>query len=403
MQLVVNRNNRKNALVLAYFSLAAALIVAFITTTLINFSPVIVMSPLLPIVGIYGILKRNKELLISSALISFTISLLTIMSVGIFLITSSLSLIVSSFFYLKDETKVKVHEKAKKIAIITAISSLFASIVAAVYVLLWLYQGASSSSLQVVELVFYSVPIIFPALGIIGIRNGNAGFLNTSSAFSIITGIFFGLLLQKFFFLASPILLIISAFVYQGGIAGEIRKEIVDKGFWKIALILAIMSLLTGAGAVIYSELALVADGCYSYQTSPTGGGTVCGDFRPDYVIPVIFSAIGIAGVFRENKMLLYASASLYLAMIVRYISHMGVFFFPSFILLLFSALVYQKGVRKDGTIMEKQADTKTSGVLLFLLLLFVVLWIIAVYQFVEPSSSGISSGYGTAQPHKIQ
>ncbi|MCX9014843.1 MAG: hypothetical protein OIN89_08640 [Candidatus Methanoperedens sp.] len=38
----------------------------------------------------------------------------------------------------------------------------------------------------------------------------------------------------------------------------------------------------------------------------------------------------------------------------------------------------------------------------LFLLLLFVVLWIIAVYSFVKPASSGISSGYSTAQSHRV-
>lgn len=397
----LNGNNRKNPLILAYLSFVAALIVAFITTISISFSPIIVIFPILPVAGIIGIKKRNKELIVIPALISFTISLLAIMSVGILLITSSLLMIASSFLFLKTEPEVEVHEKARKTANIAALSSLFASAAASVYALFWLYLGASSSSFQVVGLVFYSVPILFPLLGIIGIRNGNAGFLNTSSAFSLITGIFLGLLLQKTLFLASPLLLVISAFVYQEGIALETR-EFVDKGFWKIALILAAVSLLSGAGAAIYSEMALVTDGCYSYQTSPTSGGTVCSDFRPDYVIPVIFSAIGIAGILRQNRMLLYASASLYLAMMVRYISYMGVFFFPSFILLLFSAVAYQKGVRKTGNILEKPVDSKNAGILLFLLLLFVVLWIIAVYYFVEPASSGMSGGYGTVRSHRV-
>ena len=88
-------------------------------------------------------------------------------------------------------------------------------------------------------------------------------------------------------------------------------------------------------------------------QTSLTSGGTICSDFRPDYVIPVFLSFFGIAGILRENKLMLYSSAALSFVRIFVHLSQIAVLFLPSFLMLIISAFVYQKGIRKAEVLEE--------------------------------------------------
>lgn len=142
-------------------------------------------------------------------------------------------------------------------------------------------------------------------------------------------------------------LLVISAFAYQGGIIGEFKREMADVRLKKVALVLAGIALVAAMVTTLYSEFVLVTGGCYSYQTSPTSIERICSDFRTDYVIPVIISTIGIAGILRENKLLLYASATVSFVRIVAYLQPIASLFLPSFIALILSALIYKMGIRK--------------------------------------------------------
>ncbi|MDP2845005.1 MAG: hypothetical protein Q8N79_02885, partial [Candidatus Methanoperedens sp.] len=205
---------------------------------------------------------------------------------------------------------------------------------------------------------------------------------------------FLGLLLRKPLFLASSLLLVLSAFAYQGGVIGEFKREMADARLKKIAMLLAGIALVAAMGATLYSELVLVSGGCYTYQTSPTSGGRICSDFRIDYVIPVIILAVGMAGILRENKLLLYASATASFVRIVVYLQPIASLFLPSFIALIFSALIYKMGIRRVEPQVEVQENTKQYYVLLLLSAL-VIFWIIAVYIFVHPGSIETSGGYG--------
>ncbi len=199
----------------------------------------------------------------------------------------------------------------------------------------------------------YSLLVVLPLLGLVGIRLGKKDFLNTSAALSsVVLMIFFGLLLQKPLFLINPILLILSAFIYRGGLEREIKKETVNEKLKKIAMFLATISLFAAIVTTLYSERVLVINGCYTYQT-PTSGGTICSDFRPDYVIPVILSIVGIAGIFRKNKIMLYASAAASFVRMVVYLSPVGILFVPSFVMLILSAFAYQKGIKKEKILKE--------------------------------------------------
>ncbi len=387
--------NQKNALWLACLSFAAALGAVLIVVERIEslFSPFILIFISIPLMGAIGILKKNKEVLIASALISLLLSLLGIMSVGGLFMASSLILIISSFVYLMDTEKAEVAEKIKRAAQLAAFAALIAGIGIALSESSWLY-GAMSVPLVFFEVAsIHALLVILPLLGLVGIRLGRKDFLSTSAAVSSVLMIYFVLLLQKPLYLANPMLLILSAFIYRSGTEEEIKNETVDVKLKKIALLLELVSLFAAVITTLYSERVLVINGCYAYQTSPTSGDTICNDFRPDYVIPVILSTIGIAGILRGNKIMLYASASVSFVRMVVYLSPIEILFLPSFILVILSSFVYLKGIKKVDIPEEAAGDRKQYYIFL-LLFAFLVIWLIAVYIFVHPSSVMGGSGY---------
>ena len=392
--------NRRIALWLAGLSLATSLLAFLFFTVGAGFSPLVLASPVVlvlafaPLAGIIGIISRNKEVLIISSLMSLALTILGIMSIGLFFLAPSLLLIISTFVYLRDEPVVEVNEKARRVALVTALSSLFIAIAATVPEM---SSAGSITAALAFGLIFFSFPIISPILGIFGIRNGNKEFLYASCAISLVLGIFVGLLMRKPLFLASSLLLILSAFAYQEGVIGEFKREMADARLKKIALVLAGVALFVTMATTLYSESVLITDGCYNYQTSPTNGGYTCGDFRPDYVIPVIISAFGMAGILRENKLLLYASATISFIRIVGYLQPIASLFLPSFIAMVLSAFVYKMGIRKTEPQVEVQENKKQYYVLLLLFAL-VIFWIIAVYIFVHPNSVESQGGYGYYQ-----
>ena len=398
-------NNRKNALWLAGLSFAASLLVSVYITNF-QYSPVVVLYPSISLLGIIGILLRKKEVLIASALISLALMILGIMTVGGLFFISSLPLLISTFVYPGDFKKVDVDidKVSKRTARIIMIASLFAAIIAGIVEASWLYVKFSSGKwiLSDVEFIFLILLLsVLPVLGLIGINRGTRDFLNTSAAISIVLAVFMGIFLRRPMFLVSTLLLMISVFVYGSGIKRQIKKEIVDPGFKKTALVLAVASMLVAVIITLYSEIVLVADGCYTYHISSTSGGTICSDFRPDYVIPVFLSFFGIAGILRENKLMLYSSAALSFVRIFVHLSQIAVLFLPSFLMLIISAFVYQKGIREaEG--MEEAAQNSEQYYVLLLLFAFVVVWIIAVYIFVQPSSVNGDSGYGQAPAKPI-
>jgi len=392
-------NNRKHALWFAGLSLAASLLGFLFFTTEGGISPLVLVSPVVlilafaPIAGILGIILKNKEILIISSLMSIALTILGILSIGFLFVVPSLLLIISTFVYLKDEPVVEVNEKARRTAFAIALVSLFAALAATVP------EVSSKGSMLALAfgLIFYSFPLIPPILGMVGIRNSNKDFLFASCALSLLLGIFLGLLFRKPLFLVSSLLLVLSSFTYQVGIIGEFKKEMVDARLKKIALVLTGIALVAAMVTTLYSELVLVTGGCYAYQTSPTSGGRICSDFRPDYVIPAIISAVGMAGILRENKLLLYTCATVSFIRIVGYLQPIAGLFLPSFIAIILSAVVYKMGIRKTEPQVEVQENTKQYYVLLFLSAL-VIFWIIAVYIFVHPSSIEMSGGYGYDQ-----
>ncbi len=220
-------DNRNLALWLACLSLAASLLVSSYVTGF-QYSPVIVLFPFISLAGTIGVLLRNKDLLIASALISLIITILGIMTVGGLLMTSSLPLIISTFAYLGDCQKAEVDEKVKKKVIMILAASFFAALLAASGEALWLYEKYVSMGLFISDLEFiflFLLLIILPLVGLAGVRYGNKDFLNAAAAISLAPGIFMGLLLQKFLFLASWALLVISAFLYRSGTGEEIMKK----------------------------------------------------------------------------------------------------------------------------------------------------------------------------------
>lgn len=396
-------NNRKNALILACISFAASLLVSVYITTF-QYSPVVVLYPFISLLGIIGILSRKKEILIASALISLALMILGIMTVGGLFFISSLPLLISTFVYPGDFEKVEVDEKAKGIARITIIASLFAAIAAGIAELSWLYVKFSSGKwiLSDIEFIFLILLLaVLPVMGLMGISRGNLDFLNTSAAISAVLAVFMGIFLRRPMFLVSALLFMIAVFVYGSGTGRQIKKETVDTGLKKAALVLAVASMLVAVIITLYSEIVLIADGCYTYRTSSTSGGTICSDFRPDYVIPVFLSFFGIAGILRENKLLLYSSAAVSFVRMVVYLSQIAVLFVPSFLMLIISAFVYQKGIRK-AEILEESVENSRQYYALLLLFAFVVIWIIAVYIFVQPGSINVESGYASIPAKQI-
>lgn len=136
-------NNRKNALWLAGLSFAASLLVSVYITNF-QYSPVVVLYPLISLFGIIGILLRKKEVLIASALISLALMILGIMTVGGLFFISSLPLLISTFVYQGDFEKVDADETTKRTARIMMIASLFAAIAAGIVEVSWLYVHFSS-------------------------------------------------------------------------------------------------------------------------------------------------------------------------------------------------------------------------------------------------------------------
>jgi hypothetical protein len=388
--------NQRNALWIAGVSLVTSFM-AFLFFTAgaglslsVLVSPVLLIMALVPLAGMLGIIYRNKEVLIVSSLIFLALTILGIASFGLFFAVPSLLLIISTFVYLGDEAVVEVNEKARRAAFITAFASLLVAIAATAPVV-----SSIGSVLELAfGLIFYLFPLIPPVLGIVGIRNRNKEFLFTSCAISLVLAIFLGLLFRKPLFLASSLLLVLSAFAYQGGVIGEFKREMVDARLKKFALVLAGIALVVTMATTIYSEKVLVTGGCYNYQTSPSSGGYTCGDFCPDYVIPVIILAVGMAGILRENKLLLYASATVSFVRMVGYLQPIANLFLPSFIALIFSALIYKMGIRRAEPQVEVRENTK-QFYFLFLLSALVIFWIIAVYMFVHPNSVETQGGYG--------
>ncbi len=387
-------NNQKYALGLACLSFAATLAATFFIEENIQFwfSPFTLVFISIPLAGAIGILKKNKEVLIGSAILSLLFSFLGILSVGGLFMVSSLLLIISSFVYLTGTEKIEATEKVKRTAQLTAFASLIAGIGIAASESSWLYRSMEFSLVFFEALSMYSLMVILPLLGLVGIHLGKKDVLNTSAALSSELMIFFVLLLQNPLFLIHPILLILAALIYRSGVELEIKKESVDVKLRRIALVLATVSLLAALVTTLYSERVLVINGCYTYQT-PTSGGTICSDFRPDYVIPVILSIVGIAGIFRKNKIMLYVSAAASFVRMVVYLSPVGVLFVPSFVMLILSAFVYQKGIKKEE-ILEEAAGGRKQYYILLLLFAFLFIWIIAVYLFVHPSSFTGGSSY---------
>lgn len=397
--MIKTMDKQKKALWLAYLSFTASLLALLFFMTFASFSlqvlasPVVLILAFAPLAGIAGIFLRSKEVLVISSIVSLALTILGIVSIGIFFAVSSLLLVISTFVYLNDKQQVEVSEKAKKNALVVASVSLIASIAAAAPDAPGIYSAVISSPLSVMLVVLYLLMALYPVLGIIGIQKRNIDILNTSSAISMVMVVFFGLLLRKSVFWIFPMLLVISAFVYQNGIVKGFRNEGVNTRYKRFALFLACISLVAAMAATMYSERVLISAGCYTYQTSPTSGGRTCGDFRPEYIIPVIISAIGIASILMENKLLLYASASVAFIRTIVYLPPIGTLFLPSFTALIISALVYKTGIRKEETLAEYQ-DTGRYHVLL-LLLAVVIFWVIAVYVLVQPSSVESSYGYG--------
>lgn len=211
--------NRRNALWIAGLSLATSLLAFLFFTAGASFSPLVLVSPVVlilafaPLAGMLGIISRNKEVVIISSLMSLALTILGIVSIGFFFVAPSLLLIISTFVYLRDEPVVEVNEKARRSALVTALASLFVAIAATAPEV----SFAVSMLALAFGLIFYLFPLIPPILGIVGIRNGNKEFLYASSALSLVLAIFLWLLLRNPLFIASSMLLVLSAFAYQGG------------------------------------------------------------------------------------------------------------------------------------------------------------------------------------------
>ncbi len=219
-------NNRKISLVLACLSLAASLLVSLYITSF-QYSPVVVIFPFISLAGVIGVLLKKKYILIASTLMSLTITILGIMTVGGLLVASSLPLIISSFIYLGDSQKVEVGEKVKKKTIMILSASFFISLLAASTEISWLYNKYVSMGLFIsdFEFIFLFLLLIFlPLLGVAGVMSRNQDFLNTAAAISIAPAIFMGLL-QKFLFPISCVLFITSTFVYRSREENKKRSD----------------------------------------------------------------------------------------------------------------------------------------------------------------------------------
>jgi len=139
------------------------------------FTPIIVIFTSIPLAGVIGILLRNKEVLIASALLSLTLTILGIMSVGALFVASSVALITSAFIYLNDSEKSYADEKTKRTARLLVIASLLTAIGAAAIEASWLYVKITSGKwiLSDIEFIFlFSLPVVLSILGLKGICEG---------------------------------------------------------------------------------------------------------------------------------------------------------------------------------------------------------------------------------------
>ncbi|CAG0992893.1 hypothetical protein METP2_02727 [Methanosarcinales archaeon] len=378
------------AILLASLSFIASLFAALFIAERI-FAPAFAVLVFIPLLGLIGILKKNKEVLIASALISLCLAILTIVSAGMLFLPSSIILVISVMVCLREAKKEELAEKAKRIAQLAAIASLIAAIGIAVFESSG--QKSLSAPLLAAELLFFYLPLILPPiLGLAGIRLGNKDYLSLSAAFSMVVAISLMLLSRNPLYLASPVLLIFSVFAYQGGIIRVIKKENIDSKTKKIAFVLAGISIFVAIITTLYIERVLIVDGCYSFQTS-TNRVRICEDFRPGYVLPVILSVIGAAGILRNDKIMINTSAALSFVRLVTSLSAIDTLFVPSFAALIISAFVYQKGTRKGDTLIETWENSR-QYYLLLLLFAVLIIWIFSVYIFIHPNTSGGSGGY---------
>lgn len=214
------------AILLASLSFIASLFAALFIAERIM-APAFAVLVFIPLLGLIGILKKNKEILIASALISLCLAILTIVSVGMLFLPSSIILVISVMVCLREAKKEELAEKAKRTAQLAA----FASLIAAIGIAVSESSGQKSLSapLLVAELLFFYLPLILPPImGLAGIKLGNKNYLSLSAAFSMVVAISLMLLSRNPLYLASPLLLIFSAFAYQGGIIRATKKEIID-------------------------------------------------------------------------------------------------------------------------------------------------------------------------------
>ena len=383
-------NNRKKAILLASLSFIASLFAALFIAERI-FAPAFAVLVLIPLLGLIGILKKNKDVLIVSALISLCLAILTIVSVGMLFLPSSIILVISAMVCLRETKKEEVAEKAKRTAQLAAFASLIAA--TGIAVSESSEQRSLSAPLLAAELLLFYLPLILPpVLGLAGIHLGKKDYLSLSAAISMVVAISLLLLSRNPLYLASPVLLIFSSFAYHGGIIRVIKKENMDSKIKKIAFVLAGISIFVAIITTLYIERVLIVDGCYNFQTS-IDRVRICKDFRPSYVLPVILSVIGAAGILRNDKIMINTSAALSFVRLVTSLSAIDIFFVPSFAALIISAFVYQKGTRKGDTLIETWENSR-QYYLLLLLFAVLIIWIFSVYIFIHPNTSGGSGSY---------
>lgn len=89
------------AILLASLSFIASLFAALFIAERI-FAPAFAVLVFIPLLGLIGILKKNKEVLIASALISLCLAILTIVSAGMLFLPSSIILVISVMVCLRE-------------------------------------------------------------------------------------------------------------------------------------------------------------------------------------------------------------------------------------------------------------------------------------------------------------
>ncbi len=235
-------NNQKNALWLACISFLASLFAALFIAERIM-APAFAVLVFIPLLGLIGVLKKNKEILVVSALISLCLAILTIVSVGMLFLPSSIFLVISAIVCLSKADIEEVAGKTKRSAQMAALASLIAAIGIAVSEVPLQHSG--TAPLFISLLLFFYFPLILPPiLGLAGIHLGKKDFLSMSAAISSVVAISLLLLSRNPLYLVSPMLLIFSAFAYHAEIIGAANKENIDAKIKIIAFVLAGISIL---------------------------------------------------------------------------------------------------------------------------------------------------------------